>query len=419
MLYYVPLESLAERYTMQWSAPETGWLERNWRTLDLEYTRVDPIYPPIGRENAIQTGVVLDAIGRSHQTFGQIIQLLKLAEKGVVKSSDVVYFDDFWTPGMEALPYYFDQLKEGNRPRMYAFLHAQSVDEFDFTHPMRYWMRPMEVGFGQILDGIFVCCPTLKELVVLGGIAPENKVHVVGHPFSEEEVLERMPRLYQTWYQSGGKAPYANMMNRSGRDNTVVWSSRWDAEKNPKFFLSVAEEVINSGIIPDVQFVICTSSAKLRSNDESLRIALKEMCERYPNNITVKAGLTKEQYYQELTGAKIQFNCAYQDFVPITLQEASVAGCFPVYPYFRSMPESLLWQMEYLYEINDIGAAANKILHVLERDDLWTREEVEKRSWIHRRFNTSWLRMLIKMYPEMKFSSDMLRDPFTIENWIK
>lgn len=422
MLFYVPLESLKERYTMQWSAPETGWLERNWRKYGVEYTRVDGP-EQAGGHRTINTGVVLDAVGRARHTFGQVNDLLYRAERGDLKSSDVVYFDDFFTPGLEALPYYFDQV--GVRPRMYAFLHAQSVDEFDFTFPMRNWMRPLEVAFARMLDGIFVCCPTLKDLVVHGGVADPSKVHVTGHPFSSEEVLSRMPPMYSNWLRSGGRSPYGSMTNSAGRDNTVIWSSRWDKEKDPLFFLKVAETVIRSGQVPDAKFVVCTSAPKLRSNDERLRVALRTACEEFPDQVVVKAGLSKEDYYAELCGAKVQMNSALQDFVPITLQEASVAGCVPLYPYFRSMPESLLWRPEYLYQRGDVHEAACRVVETLQRDDLWSHEAVTKRSWIHRRFDTSWIRMLSKMgldgeakgLPPEVMLQDAKKDPFDPTQW--
>ena len=386
MLYYVPLESYKERYTCQWAAPETGWLERNWRKVKLPYTRIEG-----GAMNYrnITTGAVVDAVGRSEFCFNQINALLNLAEKGQITNSDVVYLDDFWTPGIEALPYAFHLL--GVRPRVYAFLHAQSVDEFDFTHPMRQWMRHFEKGIGEFLDGILTSCPTLKDLVVYGGIAPASKVHVTGHPFNSQEVMSRMP----TWYRLGSSQ--SDMRNRSGRDPVVVWSSRWDAEKDPRFFLAVIDELLGVRKV-DVTFKVCTSARQLKSNDSRLLTALAECAARHGGHrVQLHANLSKEQYYSHLCSAKIQFNCALQDFVPITLQEASVAGCYPIYPYFRAMPETFQGRTEFMYGHKDVKHAADMIEDVLARDDLWTKEAIEARSWIHRRLDVSWIRMLKAM----------------------
>jgi glycosyltransferase involved in cell wall biosynthesis len=387
-LFYVPLESYKERYTMQWSAPKTGWLERNWRRHGVEYVRIDGLVPPPPRE--IKAGVVLDAVGRCLNTFEQIKELLLLAESGKIKDSDVIYFDDFWTPGFEALPYAFDVL--GIRPRMYSFLHAQSVDEFDFTYPMRDWMRPIERGMAAALDGIFVCCPTLKDLVVQGGICDQSKVIVTGHPFCSEEVMERMPGWYRAWMVSPEGVDPAVVPRR---ENKVVWSSRFDHEKNPHFFMDVAMKIIAR--TADVKFVVCTSAKELRSNRPTNVNRAREMAGYFPNRFVIKENLTKEEYYAELCSAKVQFNCANQDFVAITLLEASVAGCFPLYPYFRSFPETFMYNPAFMYRHLDLDDAVGKILSIVSRDDLWSAEFIKGRSWIHSRFDTSWFRQVYTM----------------------
>ena len=384
-LFYIPLESYAARYTLQWSAPVTGWLERNWVKAGIQYHRVDPGFTP--RE--IKHGSVVDGVGRSLYCFDQIRMLLDLAEAGQITDNDVIYFDDFWTPGLEALPYAFHLM--GIKPKMYAFLHAQSVDEFDFTHPMRGWMRHFEQGIAAALDGIFVCGPCLQDLVVFGGIAPREKVHVTGHPFNSEEVMERMPVDYAQFVKG------VLLNEEPARENKVIFSSRWDSEKNPKFFLAVADRVLNEYPELDAKFVVCTSAAKLRSNDRMNVEALYNSMEAYPDNIILKQGLTKEQYYEELCTAKVQMNTADQDFVAITLLEASVAGTYPIYPYFRSFPETFDRQPGFMYTRLDEDEAAMMVGDVLSRDDLWTAPAIRSRQWLHTRFDTSWVRQLVIM----------------------
>jgi hypothetical protein len=378
-LFYLPLEPYKERYTWQWSAPTTGWLERQWIRHGIDYLRVDGTQQEAPRE--IKSGCVLDAVGRSSFCFSQISRLLSLAEQGKITSSDCVLLDDFWTPGFSALPYAFSLL--GIRPRIYAFLHAQSVDEFDFTYPMRQWMRHFEKGIGEYLTGIFVCSPTLKDLICWGGISTAEKVHVVGHPFCSEEVLERMPRRWVEFLASGDGYP---------RKHQVVWASRWDREKNPLFFLEVVRQVVHRD--SSVKFVVCTGAKKIRSNDSECLRGLYSALVDLPGNLELREDLSKEQYYEILCGSKIQFNCASQDFNPITLQEASVAGCFPVYPYFRSFPTCLRRRQQFFYDHLDVDSAVNKIMCTLCRPTLWERSEIQERAWIHQQFDSSWQRML-------------------------
>lgn len=373
MLFYCPLELYKERYTMQWSAPKTGWLERNWIKEGVQYKRIDSDFGPLPKED-IKIGRVLDTNRRTKHCFSQITQIIELLEKKEITEKDCIFFDDFWHPGIEMLPYTFQQLKVW--PKLYAFCHAQSVDEFDFTYPMRWWMRHFEKGIGKILSGIFVNSTILKNLLSDSYIASPEKIKVIGHIFNEEEVRERMP-----------STPIE-------REDKVVFSSRWDNEKNPEFFLAVAENVIRTN--NNVKFVVCTSSSEIKSNHPKNISKLKQACQAYPNNIILKEGLSKEEYYKELCSSKIQFNCANQDFISIALLEASVAGCYPVYPYFRSFPEAFRGNLNFMYNHLNVWNAVEKIKRILSKD-LWTEKAIEERNWIHKRHNDSWKRMLNAM----------------------
>lgn len=370
MLYYCPLECYKERYTMQWSAPKTGWLERNWIKHKIPYLRVDS--PAGTTSQAITTGSVLDSERRTEHAFSQVLQLIQMAVRGQIVDDDIIYFDDFWHPGIEMLPYTFHLLNI--HPKMFAFCHAQSVDKYDFTYPMRHWMRPFEIGIGQILDGIFVNSSILRTLLLRAMISSPEKIHVIGHIFSEEEVLSR-------YYEKEVR-----------KEDRVVFSSRWDWEKDPEFFLQVAQRVINKQ--PNIKFIICTSSPKLKSNDKILLQNLEETIKLYPDNIILKEGLTKEDYYHELRRAKIQMNTSLQDFVSIVLLEASVAGCYPVYPNFRSFPQAFRDDKNFMYKPQDVEDATDMILSVLDNDSNWSKESIESRAWIHRRHNSSWARMI-------------------------
>lgn len=414
-LFYCPLEPLKERYTMQWSAPKTGWLESRWTEAGVDYVRIEGKQPD--DKKVIKAGCVLDAVGRCVFAHSQVEELLKLAEAGTIKDSDVIFLDDFWHPGIESLAYAFHLLNV--RPWVYAFLHAQSVDEFDFTFGMRHWMRHVERGYGEFLDGIFVCCPTLKDLVVMGGIAPRNKVHVTGHPFNSDEVMSRMP----SWYRSQMKDEMTLELGDGGmkRKNQVVWSSRFDAEKNPRFFLQVVEKCIKDNVSDgDIKFVVCTSSPKLRSNDSRALAELDGMLKKYPDHLELKENLTKEEYYATLCESKVQMNHAAQDFVAISLLEANVAGCHPVYPYFRSFPETFLHRPGYMAAYLDVQDVCRQLQAVLSTDkDLWSAEAIKSRQWIHSRFDSSWLRMLKVMGVDTKYLPeqqemwyDAKKDPF-------
>jgi glycosyltransferase involved in cell wall biosynthesis len=336
----------------------------------IAYQRIDG--QRAGVADGINTGCVVDAVGRSVFAFSQITKLLLLAQKGQVTSNDVVYLDDFWTPGLEALPYAFHLL--GIQPRIYALCHAQSVDEYDFTYGMRNWIRPFECGIGRVLSGIFVCSSILKDLLVQAGVAPADKIFLTGLPYASDEVDTRLPT------------------QSLPRLKQVAYSSRFDSEKNPHFFMDVVERVTMSR--PDVRFVVCTSSNVLRSNDETAVPRLRRLAMLYPANVVIREGLTKEQYYEELSQSMVQFNTADQDFVSWTLLEAVQCGCYPIYPRFRSFPEALRRKAGFMYHPKSVGSASNAIIAVLDSDGaLWDDAAIASRAWIYKTHDYAWRRM--------------------------
>jgi len=375
-LFYLPLESYKERYTCQLSAPETGWLERNWMKEGVNYTRVE------GDSNLasslITDGVVLDSTNRGMWCCSQIKNLLSHLKAGHITSDDVIYFDDFWTPGFSALPYAFHLT--GIQPRMYAMLHAQSIDKFDFTYDMRHWMRHFEKGTAKCLSGIFVTSTCLRDLCLYHNVGHPGNVFLTGLPYNSEEVESHFPKHVPL------KA-----------DNQVIYSSRWDKEKDPGFFMDVIERCIQLKI--DVNFLITTSSEKLRSNDSALLERLQNLINKYPYVVKLRENCSKEEYYTNLLESKIQMNTADQDFVSWTLLEATTCGCRPLYPNFLSFPEALNYNYDYMYEKNDVTSAVLALKKALSA-------AISDYSHIYKPFDNSWKRMLSIMQGDFKYYVD-------------
>ena len=243
-LWYLPLEPRLERYSYQLSRAKVGWLESAWIKNKIPYERIE------GKSlnKRIKAGAVLDATGRGYWSCAQVMKLLELINNNKVTSEDVIYFDDFWHPGIEAFPYAFHILNI--KPKMYTIIWAQSVDKHDFTYPMRKWMRHYEIGQGKVLDGIFVTSEALRDLCLYARVGTSETVHVTGHPFSSNEIKARLPKKYPQ------------------RKNQVIFTSRWDVEKCPWLYLKIAELTINK--MPKVHFLVTTSTEKLKSNNPSL-----------------------------------------------------------------------------------------------------------------------------------------------------
>jgi glycosyltransferase involved in cell wall biosynthesis len=314
-IWYLPLEDVKSRYTNQLC---NSWIPDSILTFKKDDTDFKVIKGETEQKD-IKVGQVLDATGRGIFSLSQVINFLKEIDKGNVKNNDVIYIQDFWTPGLEAIQYALDLYKL-NDVKFYSMLHAQTVDEYDFTYPMRHWMRPIELGYDKLHSkgGIFVGSIIHKEQLREAGFT--SPIHVVSLPIGLDEVTERMK-------------PY-----EKNTENAIVFSSRMDIEKYPDFMMDVAEAFLQKYI--DWKFYVTTSSKQLRGNSPEILERAKNLALKN-NRFIIKENLTKDEYYEILCKCKIQLNTSLQDYVSWTLLEATTAGCDICYPNFRSFPEIL------------------------------------------------------------------------------
>lgn len=325
-LTYLPLEAYKSRYTELLSAPD-GWAERAFRA---RFEKLVVLRPEDEPNATIQNGKVLDKRQRPIWAMQQMAMLVNMPYPDAEK----VYFDDFFHPGVEALPY------SGKRFQAYAFCWAQTFDVYDFTYPEYAWMRPYEIMAFNIFKKVFVACDELKEMISINSPEWGLKTHAVGLPFSSEQVAQMRDPAFEC------------------EKFDVVYSSRFDAEKNPNFFLDL---VAQSG----VKAAICTGHKELKGDDHAAVQRALEMKEHGKLDIFTDMG--KPQYYAVLANSHVQFNCSLQDWVSFTLLEALAYGCVPLYPNFRAMPSTLHYEEDNLYRPFDLGHAEYKLKALLNR----------------------------------------------------
>src|ERR1043166_1220850 len=174
-LIHLPLEAYKERYTEVLSDWETEAFEQR----GFEIEQINPAADPQVKMN-IQTGEVLDSVNRPLYAFKQMTELMRKIEGS--PRAQKIYFSDFFTPGLEALPY------SRSPYQAYAFLWAQTFDMYDFTNPMVDWMRPWEYMAFSIYNKVFVATELLKELITIAIPQAEQKIEVVGLPFNSKKV---------------------------------------------------------------------------------------------------------------------------------------------------------------------------------------------------------------------------------------
>jgi len=341
-LYYMGLESYEARYTLQL----TEWNRRVFarRGLDVVYV------PGLNLDNSkkISVGQVLDAHGRSYFGMSQMMNLVKLMQQGEVTSADVIYFEDMFQPGIESLPYIMDQVPEEYRPRIYVRCLAQSIDPDDFVHVcgMEKWMGLYEKMVNEFVTGVLA---TNEEMVahmkIAGWTAPIYNIS--GLAFGKDEVLERI----------GGAD---NIRPFAERKRRVGFAARFDQEKQPGFFMDLAERFQETNT--DVTFAIF-SGGPLRSNNPEYVKRARAMAAE--GQLEIHENLNKNEYYALVNDSRVLFNCALQDWVSNTVSEADTLGCNVLYPAYRSFPETFANDPERLYIPWSTDDAIGKLSNLL------------------------------------------------------
>lgn len=345
MLYYLPLERYPERYTWQLQ----DWTEARFKARNVAYQVVTG--QSLAGADHIRTGVALDAHGRNYYGLTQMAGLVALL--GAMTSADVIYMQDMYQPGYEALPYILAQLPNDKQPAIYTHCWAQSIDPNDFTFPMRKWMRHFELMVDTTVSGIFFASPIM--IGMLRAALFNAPLYCAGQPFDMQEVQGRCP----------------NRKPLHQRKKRVVYTARWDTEKQPQFFTELAWRARNDPVLQDYEFAVCTSQPHLRSNDTALLTLAREAASN--GIITLYEGLTKDQYYAILADSQAHFTCALQDFVSYALVEASAMGTPTLAPAFLAYPDALHGSARQLYMPWNIPHALDQLADLVEHppEDSW------------------------------------------------
>jgi hypothetical protein len=342
------LEPYKARYTLQL----TEWNERVFQRRNINYVIVPG--ETLTTDQAIVTGQVLDAHGRSYFGMSQLMNLVKLMKEGLVTNEDVIYFEDMFQPGIESLPYILNQVDQSLRPRIYVRCLAQSIDPDDFVHVwgMSKWMGLYEKMVCELVrDSGGAVLASNEEMVMHLKIAGWDvpMYNISGLAFGKDEVRERVDNI-TPWHE---------------RTPRVVFSARWDQEKQPDFYMDVIEawnERHPGG--GGIEFAICSGS-KLRSNNSDYMQRTQNMVDS--GKLKLYEDLDKNAYYNIVNNSRVVFNCALQDWVSNTVSEADSLGCNVLYPAYRSFPETFANDHTRMYIPWSIEDALDKLEKLLRK----------------------------------------------------
>ena len=323
-IFYMGLEPYEGRYTLQL----TDWSERAFKKRGIEYVIVPGT--TIDNSKAIVTGQVLDAHGRSYFGMSQLMNLVRMMKNGEITSSDAVFFEDMFQPGMESLPYIIQQSPERYRPKIFLRCLAQAIDPDDFVHVwgMSKWMSLYEEMCNEIPNVHILA--TNEEMVAHMRIANWRApiYNISGLSFGKQEVLSRLKSI----------KPFEQRTKR------VCFAARFDQEKQPDFYMDLIQRVRKQD--PSVEFAVF-AGGPLRSNNERYLTRARELESR--GDLKIYENLKKDQYYELLADSRVLFNCALQDWVSNTVSEADTLGCNVLFPAYRSFPETFANDRDRLY----------------------------------------------------------------------
>jgi hypothetical protein len=331
------LEPYRARYTLQL---------QDWNTAVFDRRGIDYVIVPgdtLTNDQAIVTGQVLDAHGRTYFGMSQLMNLIRMMKAGECSNEDIIYFEDMFQPGIESLPYILKQIPESMRPRIFVRCLAQSIDPDDFVHVwgMGDFMGHYERMVDSFVDAVLA---TNEEMVmhmkIAGWRAPIYNIS--GLAFGKAEVQSRVSSI----------KPWAERKSR------VVFSARWDQEKQPDFYMDLIEAWHTRHPNITVEFAVC-SGGKLKSNSESYMQRTRDL--QAAGKLVIYEDLEKNDYYNIVNDSRVVFNCALQDWVSNTVSEADALGCNVLYPAYRSFPETFSNDHSRLYVPWSIEDALNKL----------------------------------------------------------
>ena len=376
-LYYMGLEPYKARYTLQL----TEWNTRVFEKRGINYEIVPG--ETLSNDQAIVTGQVLDAHGRTYFGMSQLMNLIKMMKAGELTNEDVIYFEDMFQPGIESLPYILKQIPSASRPRIFVRCLAQSIDPDDFVHVwgMSKFMGHYEKMVDSFVDGVLA---SNEEMVMHMKIAGwESPIYnISGLAFGKDEVRSRVLDPLR---------PFNERVCRVG------FAARWDQEKQPDFYMDLIELWHERNPGQKLEFAIFSGS-KLKSNNDSYMARTRDLQSR--GLLTIYEDLEKNDYYNLLNDTRVLFNCALQDWVSNTVSEADTLGCNVLYPAYRSFPETFANDNERLYVPWSLEDAVNKLEKLIRKPHPnigkisdWTDGTIDRICDIIEGKGDQWLRM--------------------------
>jgi len=317
-VFLVDLEAVETRYTGQWKTHVPKLLKDQGHNVRI-------IEGPMDIPSATTPGAFLNFGGTNIYKARQVEQFSRLFCNGAVSSGDHFIFTDAWHPGIINLKYMSELL--GIPVKIHALWHAGSYDPHDFLGRLigeAPWCRHAEKSLYHAIDHnyfatefhIEMFCKTLLEYEdsnIVRTLAPKKIVRT-GWP------MEYMDQTLITY------------KNNDKRD-VILFPHRIAPEKQVEIFKDLAASM------PEYEWIICQDKQ-----------------------------LTKNEYHNLLSEAKIVFSANLQETLGISWYEGAVVDAIPMVPDRLSYSEMALDCFKYPSEWTETwGQYLNHKDQIIER----------------------------------------------------
>lgn len=328
-IYIVDLESVESRYTCEWK-------EHLPKQIAKSTNKSVKVISGGETPQATTPGAFLNFGGTNVYKSKQLEQIGKMFCAGEVKDGDYFLYTDAWNPTVIQLKYMSSLL--GVNIRIGGLWHAGSYDKNDFLGRMigdAPWVRSAEHSMFSCYDDNFFATDFHVEMFARE-IFDWNEQDWQGTPYDANSTIKRVG--WPMEYLKQSLAQYQGMP----KENLILFPHRIAPEKQVDIFRDLKNR------LPQYEFVVCQDHA-----------------------------LSKTEYHNLLSRAKLVFSANLQETLGISWYEGTLVGAITMVPDRLSYREMALPEFKYPSEWTENfdnylyfkDRVANKISEYVERYD--------------------------------------------------
>lgn len=271
-IYIVDLEPIESRYTSEWKTHVPKIIRKaiNEKGLDTNLTVISGTNKI---PNATTPGAFINFGGTNMYKSSQAMAIAEMFTLGKIKPGDKFLYTDAWNPTILQVKYMSQLLQIP--VEIHGMWHAGSYDPNDFLGRLmsnEKWVKSTEDALAYAIDVNYFA--TSYHWNIFPHVAPEQS-QIVGWP---------MEYLKESIYEGN-------------KEDIILFPHRISVEKQPEIFKELAKRN------PQYKWIMCQEQ-----------------------------NLTKAEYHELLSKAKIVFSANLQETLGISCYEGALAGALPLVP---------------------------------------------------------------------------------------